>query len=204
MGSTPLDDYNVLVLPHLFTPDGLAGLLGESGIERIKDWTRDGGTLVALGASVDFVREHLELTALGSFYDQETGDGDETEEAPHKITAPGAIVRVDLEEESWLASGYSGSIPSLVTSNRVFLEPEGPPASDKRVVGRYGKAEELRISGHLWPENTERLAEAVFAYEERIGRGRVIAFSEDLNFRAYWRGANRLFLNAVVLGPSAP
>ncbi|MFQ5528364.1 MAG: M14 family zinc carboxypeptidase, partial [Thermoanaerobaculia bacterium] len=130
MGSTPLDDYNVLVLPHLFTPDGLAGLLGESGIERIKDWTRDGGTLVALGASVDFVREHLELTALGSFYDQETGDGDETEEAPHKITAPGAIVRVDLEEESWLASGYSGSIPSLVTSNRVFLEPEGPPASD--------------------------------------------------------------------------
>jgi hypothetical protein len=32
----------------------------------------------------------------------------------------------------------------------------------------------------------------------------VIAFSEDPNFRGYWRGANRLFLNAVVLGPSAP
>jgi hypothetical protein len=32
----------------------------------------------------------------------------------------------------------------------------------------------------------------------------VIAFSEDVNFRSYSRGAQRLFLNAVILGPSAP
>jgi hypothetical protein len=44
----------------------------------------------------------------------------------------------------------------------------------------------------------------VFAYEERVDRGRVIAFAEDVNYRAYFRGANRLFLNAVILGPSAP
>ena len=43
---------------------------------------------------------------------------------------------------------------------------------------------------------------AVFAYEERVGGGRVITFVEEVNFRAYFRGANRLFLNAVVLGPS--
>jgi hypothetical protein len=43
----------------------------------------------------------------------------------------------------------------------------------------------------------------VFAYEERVGRGRVIALAEDVNFRAYWRGGDRFFLNAVLLGPSA-
>jgi hypothetical protein len=32
----------------------------------------------------------------------------------------------------------------------------------------------------------------------------VIAFAEDPNFRGYWRGADRLFLNAVVFGPNAP
>ena len=37
-----------------------------------------------------------------------------------------------------------------------------------------------------------------------VDRGRVVVFTEDPNFRAYWRGAQRLFLNAVVLGPSAP
>ncbi len=50
----------------------------------------------------------------------------------------------------------------------------------------------------------ERLSGSVFAYGERVGRGRVIAVAEDLNFRAYWRGSNRLFLNAAVVGPSAP
>ncbi len=45
-------------------------------------------------------------------------------------------------------------------------------------------------------------AAVVFVYEERVGQGRVIAFAEDVNFRGFWRGANRLFLNAVVVGPS--
>ncbi len=39
-------------------------------------------------------------------------------------------------------------------------------------------------------------------YEERVGQGRVIAFAEDVNFRGFWGGANRLFLNAAVLGPN--
>lgn len=45
---------------------------------------------------------------------------------------------------------------------------------------------------------------AVFRYEERLGRGRVVAFAEDRNFRGYRRGADRLFPNGVVVGPSAP
>jgi hypothetical protein len=92
----------------------------------------------------------------------------------------------------------------LVTSRRIYLAPEGPPDPRRRVVGRYAEAESLRMAGHLWPESAERLPETVFLYEERLGRGRVILFAEDPNFRAYWRGANRLFLNAVVLSPSAP
>ena len=54
------------------------------------------------------------------------------------------------------------------------------------------------------PGGLERLPGAVYAYEERVGGGRVVAFAEDLNYRAFTRGANRLFLNAVVLGPSSP
>jgi hypothetical protein len=81
--------------------------------------------------------------------------------------------------------------------------PEGPPSTRQRAAGRYASSG-LRLSGHAWPETLERLPNAVFAYEERVGAGRVIAFAEDPNFRAFWRGANRLFLNAVILGPSAP
>ena len=53
-------------------------------------------------------------------------------------------------------------------------------------------------------ESLERLPGIVLAYDERVGRGRVIAFPEDPSYRAFFRGADRLFLNAVVLGPTAP
>ena len=49
----------------------------------------------------------------------------------------------------------------------------------------------------------ERLPGAVYAYDERVRNGRVVAFAEDPNFRAQTRGLNRPFLNATVLAPSA-
>ena len=64
--------------------------------------------------------------------------------------------------------------------------------------------ENALLSGHAWDETKQRLPGSVLVYEQRVGRGRVIAFAEEPNFRAYARGINRMFLNAVVVGPSAP
>ena len=216
LAGTPLDRFDVIVIPDLFTADGMAALLGKGGTDRLARWVRDGGTLVALGEAVELVRRKMGLTALRSFYPDPPEEGEKptpAAEQPQRFRVPGAILQVQLDNDSFLAAGYprdeEGSIhlPALVTSSRVLLSPEGPPSSRQRVAGAFTKTEEnqvQRLSGHLWAESEERLAGAVFAYDERIGRGRVIAFPEDLNFRAYWRGANRLFLNAVVLGPSAP
>ncbi len=104
-----------------------------------------------------------------------------------------------------MSAGYERMrLPVLVDSDRIYLPPEGPPSSRRRVVASYGADGALKLSGHAWPESLERLEGAVHVYEERVGRGRVICFAEDPNFRGYHRGLNRLFLNAVVLGPSSP
>jgi hypothetical protein len=214
--STPLHRFNVLVIPHLFSSETLAETLGEEGVQRLQQWVRDGGSLVALGSAVDFVRQELDLGGLRSWYEEQAsacadaGESEEEDKAtkaepePQRFEVPGAFLRVTLDPEAWLAAGYGGELPALVTSSNVFLTPEGPPNADQRVVARYASADNLLLSGHLWTESRERLAGSVFAFEERIGRGRIILFAEDLNFRGYWRGANRLFLNAVLLGPSAP
>ncbi len=195
ISGTQLDRFNVLVVPST-SGSALGEALGERGVERLKTWVREGGTLIAIGSAVDFAREQLELIGLRSWYDEE-----ENEDAQN-ITVPGAILDVKLSEYNWLTAGYDvKELPALVTSDRIYQMPEGPPSSRQRAVGLYA-SDAMKLAGHAWSESLERLPGAVYAYEERVGGGRVIAFTEDLNFRAFCRGANRLFLNAVVVGPS--
>jgi hypothetical protein len=197
LANAPLARYDVLVLPEL-SGAALGSMLGEAGIARLKQWVRDGGTLVTIGSATDFAREQLDLIRLRSWYDTPAGKD------AQRIDAPGAIVRAQLDGQTWLSAGYMSELPLLVGSSRVYLAPDGPPSPMRRVVARYAPAAQFHIAGHLWPETRERLPETVSVYEERVGRGRVIAFAEDPNFRGYWRGADRLFLNAVLVGPSAP
>ncbi|HEX9692053.1 MAG TPA: M14 metallopeptidase family protein [Gemmatimonadales bacterium] len=196
LASTDLDRFNVLVIPSV-SGQALATAVGEGGVERVAQWVREGGTLVTIGAATDFAREQLDLIALRDWYETDEG-ADST-----RYDVPGAIVRAELDHGYWLSAGYDAStLPVLVDSDRLYLAPDGPPSSSRRVVARYAGADSLLMSGHVWDESRRRLPGAVFLYEQRVGRGRVISFAEDVNFRAYFRGANRLFLNAVILGPS--
>ncbi|MEN8375528.1 MAG: M14 family zinc carboxypeptidase [Gemmatimonadota bacterium] len=205
---TPLEKYDAIVLPS-GSGSALASELEEDGQERLRRWINDGGTLVTLGGSTELLRSDMEMLALRDWYD------DEEHEDSARFTVPGAMLRAELDTEHWLAAGHDAAalggagveaggpwVPFLTTSNRVYLEPDGPVESNQRVVARF--APDPVVAGHAWPESEARLAGAVAVYEQRVGRGRVIAFAEDPNFRGYWRGTERLFLNAVVIGPSAP
>jgi hypothetical protein len=211
LARTPLAKYTTIVLPDVANGEEMSRALGDDGVQRLQRWVRDGGTLVVIGDGTEFARDRLGLIALRNWYEVEATevegprrDGEAPAKVyPQRVRVPGAFLRASVDPESWLAAGHDGEIPVLVTSSRVFLAPEGPPEPGRRVVARFAEEGALRISGHVWSESFERLPGAVFVYEERVGSGRVIAFTEDPGFRGYWRGADRLFLNAILLGPSA-
>lgn len=196
--SADLGQYDTIILPEILgNAEAIEGFAGEAGLERLKGWVRDGGTLVALGSGTEVAR-HLELIKLRSWYD------DEEHADSLQVTVPGAMVATDLDRNHWLTAGVGEGFRGLVNSSRVYLLPEGPPSNQQRAGVRYASGEAFEFSGHMWAESEERLPGAVLAYEERVGRGRVIAFAEDINYRGYFRSGNRLFLNAVLAGPSAP
>ncbi|TVQ04702.1 MAG: hypothetical protein EA359_05590 [Balneolaceae bacterium] len=198
IASTPMERFDVLIIPEAQNAQELQKYLGDAGIERIKKWVQDGGTLVSIGSATDFVRTTMELGNLASWYD------DEENEHANRVTVPGAFVRTELDHNEWLVSGYDEDLPVLINSTRLYREPEGAPTSARRTPVKVASDDNVRIAGHMWEENHERLPGSVFLYEQRIGQGRFISFAEDVNFRGYWRGVDRLFLNAVILGPSAP
>jgi hypothetical protein len=54
------------------------------------------------------------------------------------------------------------------------------------------------MSGLLWPEAAQRIANSAYLTHEKAGSGQIIFFSGQPNFSGAARGTNRLFLNAVV------
>ena len=218
VGDTDLSEFDVVVIPELTNRKKMVDLLGESGAARLEQWLGDGGTLVALGSAVELVRDDLDLIELGSFYDpaekkskkkSDSAEDDKDEQASpadppiRRFGVPGAVYDATVDRWQWLAAGYGDSMPFMVASNRLYRAPDQPPSNSHRVVVSIDEDAELE-AGFAWPESQERLPGSVLVYEQRVGSGRVIAFAEDPNFRGFWRGADRLFLNAVVVGPSAP
>ncbi len=108
----------------------------------------------------------------------------------------GAILRVDLNETHWLSFGIGARTPALLYSSYALMS-----KNPVETAGRFGEAEHLRLAGLLWPEARQRWANSAYATREALGNGQVILFAEDPHFRAYFYGAGRMLLNALLLGP---
>jgi hypothetical protein len=193
-----LEEFDVLVVPSVGAPQ-LERALGEGGRERIAAWVRGGGTLITIdGATGWLASERLGLARLRVRRD--TTRADSTGGAPLPADVPGAIVRATVDTLSPLLAGIRGDLPVLVNSDRILSVPKDLRAGEAPV--RFAVTARLRLSGYLWPEVPARLAESPYLWTERVGRGRVIGFAGDPNFRDHFRGLLALFANAVFLGPS--
>lgn len=57
------------------------------------------------------------------------------------------------------------------------------------------------LSGYISKQNYAKLKEASVAGVSVMGQGRVIGFTDNLCFRAFWFGSNKLLMNAIFYGP---
>ena len=67
------------------------------------------------------------------------------------------------------------------------------------IVAYYGAVK--RLSGYLPETARKRLAGTGYLLHARLGRGSVVLFHQDPQFRLIWHGLTRMFLNAVLLLP---
>jgi hypothetical protein len=132
----------------------------------------------------------------------------------------GAMVAGDVDQAHWLSFGVNPVLPLLYSDQAVMVAPQNAEVvvsvgvyKDKK--GKSKKADSafawytlpedkdlyVRMSGLLWPEAAQRIANSAYLTRERAGNGQVILFSGQPNFRGAALGTNRLLLNAIVLGP---
>ena len=114
-------------------------------------------------------------------------------------SAPGAIARARIRPDFWLTAGVAESVNAMVEGRAIYT----PVKADKGVNAVYFDApDKLLASGYLWSENRKQMAYKPLVVTSTSGRGLVVGFTEDPNFRAMLDGMNVLFLNAVFRGPA--
>ena len=120
----------------------------------------------------------------------------EDDERARLFSPEGATLRASVNTEAWITSGFEGALPVMVSGSDAFL------AKDPVTTAvRLDPTASLRLSGLLWPEARERLANAAWLTVERKGAGQIVLFAAPPAFRGYHLASARLFANAVVLGP---
>jgi hypothetical protein len=114
-------------------------------------------------------------------------------------SAPGAIARARIRPDFWLTAGVGESVNAMVEGRAIYT----PIKADKGINAAYfDAADKLLASGYLWSENRKQMAYKPLVVAGTSGRGVVVGFTEDPNFRAMLDGMNVLFLNAVFRGPA--
>ena len=107
----------------------------------------------------------------------------------------GVIFNCMLDITSPLGYGYTNPNVAIMKNGTMVMDFTQIKGSSPM---QYAK--QPYLSGCVSKENINRIANAPAAIVSNSGRGKVIWFADDLNYRSYWFGGTKIFMNAVYFG----
>ncbi len=194
LSSIDLHDYTTIVLPsgypQNFTPNTLSS------------WVENGGTLIAIGSSINFLKgsSHFSLS-------QKISSNQKNSEQKQRLMyenrgndrgsnyVGGLIIETQLDLSNPISFGYESETIRIFKDNSIFLEYSENPYVMPLVYTLNPQTN--IVSGYLSDSNKEKLQNSVSIISKNIGKGKFVAFADNPNFRAFWYGTNRLFINAI-------
>ncbi|WP_394970629.1 M14 family metallopeptidase [uncultured Croceitalea sp.] len=191
--SVDLDKYTDLILPSGWG----SNILDKKGADKIKDWVKSGGTVIGYRnvanwykkngmMKIDFKKDSI--VAKNISFDQK-GDF-----LGAQVTG-GAIFEAKQDRSHPINYGYKNDKISLFRNTNIYIKP------DKNSYNNPIQYSSNPLqSGYISEENEELIKNSVPFKVNRMGRGRVILFTDNTNFRAFWYGTNKLLMNAIFFG----
>ena len=194
-GRVDLHDYQVIIMVS-----GSYSQLDDADKKRISDWVKAGNTLITIRHASEWViKQGLVKEKLIEAPKDTTSERLPYVQAPEILgreEVGGAIFEANLDLTHPLAFGYQREEIPVYRNSEVWLKPS---SNDYSNVAVY--TDDPHIDGYITDHNLETfLKPSVSLMVSPLGRGRVILFADNPNFRGSWYGTNRLFLNAIFLG----
>ena len=199
---------------HVIFPSGNYDGFEPEWAGRLRTWVAEGGTVIGMRGATPWLRastidwidpENEEAVAAAAAAAQEQQEQEDAEAADIERLAyrdkddheaqkviGGAIFAADLDTSHPLGFGYADRSIFLHKNVEEPLE-----ATDNPFGTVIAYTDDPVYSGFVSDENRDKLAGTAALIAERSGKGSVILFADNPNFRGYWYGTNKLFLNAL-------
>jgi hypothetical protein len=207
--------------------------IGDAGWAKLRAFVQNGGTLLAIGSAVETARDLLDLpieralpqapprfgpgAAPQSSAGREDGTAvlrdafssparlmqtlrDRVAEPQSLFYCPGSLLNNEFDPNHPVAWGMPASWPVFFDDDQAYRLRPGFGV-EAEVVSRYPRQHVL-ASGWLLGEEYLKDQANVLAF--RIGRGRVVTFGSQIDFRAQPRATYKLVFNAIFHGPATP
>jgi hypothetical protein len=113
---------------------------------------------------------------------------------------PGAIMRATLDRTTPLTYGYEGQTLPVLVSSAYFFRPS-KEGTNAVIFSADDNRRSLHVAGFVWPTTESLLRGTAYVMEEPTGKGHVVLYAEDPNFRAIWRSTTRMFFNSFLFQP---
>ena len=181
-------------------PPEYTGGLGPAGVNALREFVEQGGTLVCLNRASSFAISQFKLPVR-----------DVVEDVPEKeFFVPGSILLIELDRSHPITQGMPRESIAWVEDSPVFDvvgsgRGSGPtvregsagasPAIAVRIIARYPEDKNALLSGWLLGEKRIRGKAALI--EVTIGKGRIILFGFRPQYRAQSLATYPLFFNAI-------
>jgi hypothetical protein len=205
--------------------------VGEAGWAKLREFVQGGGTVVAIGSSVETVRDLVDLPiekALPEVQRRRGGAAVEPAPAasadalkqafqsPARLMAvlrdrvaepeslfycPGTLLANEFDVEHPVAFGMPERWPVFFETNQAYRLTPGF-AIRAEAVSRYPKQGKILESGWLLGE--EYLRNQANAMSFRVGKGRVVALASEVDYRTQPRATFKLLFNGIFQGTATP
>ncbi|MBZ9627312.1 M14 family metallopeptidase [Psychroflexus sp. CAK1W] len=186
---TSLDKYT-----HLIIPSSSSNSLSDSGKTKLKDWVSDGGAIIAYKGTANWLKAEkmIDFTTKQDSVIAKNVSFDERSEFYGAKRIGGAIFNAKIDRSHPIAYGYNDDELALFRNSNLMLE-----ADELSFNNPIQYTNSPLLSGYINKENLELIKGTVPFKHNSYGRGDVIIFTDNTNFRAFWLGTFKLFLNSI-------
>jgi hypothetical protein len=169
-------------------PPPYAGGLGKEGGEKLRAWVEEGGTVVALDESTEYVIDLFGLPVKNVL-------GKTTRE---QFNCPGSLLKIVFDPTHPLSWGMPAEEAAFFADSPAFETRPTDTRFERRVVATYpDNAQDILLSGYLLGGKLlERRAAVV---DIKVGKGRAILIGFHPQHRAQPHATFKLLWNALQL-----